>query len=574
MAAARPRTRPREQIVHGFCDSEPRGARRDHDPARPAPTLFYALPDLGTGRNPNWERDRLPGPDRAAPGDAEASSRCAGPSGAEEVIEADVCVVGSGAGGGVIAGELAAAGQAGLRARDGRLLQRGRLRPARALGLPAPLPERRARSRPPRARSRSQSPGPGVGGGTVVNWTNCLRTHHWVREEWATRARPRGPRRPRLRPPPRRGLGAARRQRPTARDLNGPHQRLKEGVRGARLRLPADHPQRRPAIATTRASPATWASATIGLEAVDREDLPARRPAGRRADLSSDCRAERILVEDGRAAGVEGCTPTPSPPTEPRPPGSSSALRPVVVACGSLESPALLLRSGIGGPAVGDYLRLHPTAASPASTTSRRSWWWGPPQAALSHEFADLDDGYGFLIEAAQSTTGLIARRDRRGSRAASTSRMMRRWDHAAPLISLIRDRGHGRVDDRRRGNAVPSYPLTDELDIRDFRAGVEQLVRLHEAAGAERDPRQPAARRATGAAATTSRPSSRGLNARSLAPREYAALLRPPDGELPDGRRPARPRSPTRGASCTTRPVSGSATRAPSRPPPGRTRC
>ena len=37
--------------------------------------------------------------------------RCIAPSGAEELIEADVCVVGSGAGGGVIAGELAAAGK-------------------------------------------------------------------------------------------------------------------------------------------------------------------------------------------------------------------------------------------------------------------------------------------------------------------------------------------------------------------------------------------------------------------------------------------------------------------------------
>ena len=30
--------------------------------------------------------------------------------------------------------------------------------------------------------------GKAVGGGTVVNWTNCLRTHDWVREEWAQRA--------------------------------------------------------------------------------------------------------------------------------------------------------------------------------------------------------------------------------------------------------------------------------------------------------------------------------------------------------------------------------------------------
>jgi choline dehydrogenase-like flavoprotein len=33
----------------------------------------------------------------------------------------------------------------------------------------------------------------------------------------------------------------------------------------------------------------------------------------------------------------------------------------------------------------------------------------------------------------------------------------------------------------------VVAYPLTDELDIRNFRRGVAELIRLHEAAGAER---------------------------------------------------------------------------------------
>jgi choline dehydrogenase-like flavoprotein len=157
----------------------------------------------------------------------------------------------------------------------------------------------------------------------------------------------------------------------------------------------------------------------------------------------------------------------------------------VVVACGSLESPALLLRSQIGGPATGDYLRLHPTAAVTAYYAEAQEWVWGPPQAALSHEFADVGDGHGFLFEAAQSTTGLTAGavpwRSGRAHKA-----MMSRWDHAAPLISLLRERGHGRVVIDADGNSVAEYPVTNELDIRDIRAGVEQLVRIHEAAGAE----------------------------------------------------------------------------------------
>jgi choline dehydrogenase-like flavoprotein len=48
-----------------------------------------------------------------------------------------------------------------------------------------------------------------------------------------------------------------------------------------------------------------------------------------------------------------------------------------------------------------------------------------------------------------------------------------------------IRDRGHGRVSIDGAGNAVHQYLLTDELDQRNFRRGLTELVRMHHAAGA-----------------------------------------------------------------------------------------
>ena len=70
-------------------------------------------------------------------------------------------------------------------------------------------------------------------------------------------------------------------------------------------------------------------------------------------------RAERMLVEDGRATGVQATVTNED--------GSTTTLTvkapTVVVAAGSIESPALLLRSGIGGPAAGKHLRLHPGVA-------------------------------------------------------------------------------------------------------------------------------------------------------------------------------------------------------------------
>jgi choline dehydrogenase-like flavoprotein len=56
---------------------------------------------------------------------------------------------------------------------------------------------------------------------------------------------------------------------------------------------------------------------------------------------------------------------------------------------------------------------------------------------------------------------------------------------YGATLISLIRDRGHGRVVIDATGEAVPFYDVVDEMDLRNLRHSTEALVRLHHAAGA-----------------------------------------------------------------------------------------
>jgi choline dehydrogenase-like flavoprotein len=200
-----------------------------------------------------------------------------------------------------------------------------------------------------------------------------------------------------------------------------------------------------------------------------------------------NCRAERIIVEDGRAAGVEAAWIDPEASATDGAPVPVTVRSPiVVVAGGSIESPALLLRSGIGGPAVGDHLRLHPTSAVTGIYADDQRWWWGPPQAAMSHQFANLEDGYGFLVESAQSTTGLFAAATKWESGRDHKEHMLD-WSRCAPFINLTRDRGHGRVTIDTAGNPVTSYLLDDELDIRNFRRGLAELIRLHEAAGAER---------------------------------------------------------------------------------------
>jgi choline dehydrogenase-like flavoprotein len=200
------------------------------------------------------------------------------------------------------------------------------------------------------------------------------------------------------------------------------------------------------------------------------------------AEILVRTHARKILVENGRATGVEAQYADPDS-------GRSARVvvraPNVVVACGALETPALLLRSQIGGPAVGDHLHLHPALAIFGSYGDDLRAWWGAPHAGLSHEFDNLEDGYGFLIEGAQYTTGI-------GGSATPWmggehhKDLMARFKHGATFIMLLRDRGHGRVVIDPNGEAVPFYSVEDPLDLKNTRIAIDKIIRLHEAAGAD----------------------------------------------------------------------------------------
>ena len=125
----------------------------------------------------------------------------------------------------------------------------------------------------------------------------------------------------------------------------------------------------------------------------------------------------------------------------------------VIVACGSLESPALLLRSGIGGPAVGHNLRLHPSSVVGAAYGTDQQAG-GAAAGGLCDEFADTGEGYGFLIETAQYAPGLI------GSATPWVSgqdhkQRMEEFRLTGTFISLTRDRGAGQVIADANGEAA-----------------------------------------------------------------------------------------------------------------------
>src|SRR5579862_1501583 len=131
---------------------------------------FYALPDAG-GRNPNWDAIGYPGPVTAPPSAAQAPKTIAVEEldGPRADLDADVCIVGSGAGGSVLAAggyrneadfrQLDAVGAREMYLRGGLFFSDGG-----SIGLLA---------------------GATLGGGTVINSMVCLRPSERVRSQWA-----------------------------------------------------------------------------------------------------------------------------------------------------------------------------------------------------------------------------------------------------------------------------------------------------------------------------------------------------------------------------------------------------
>jgi choline dehydrogenase-like flavoprotein len=108
-------------------------------------------------------------------------------------------------------------------------------------------------------------------------------------------------------------------------------------------------------------------------------------------ELRADCTVERVLIEDSEAAGVEYVDEAGEPQTV--------HARAVVVAAGALNTPQLLLRSGVDNPTVGRYLGLHPVRLVYGLFDEPQDAHMVYPVTAHCKKYQRDEDG-GFVVEA------------------------------------------------------------------------------------------------------------------------------------------------------------------------------
>ena len=377
------------------------------------------------------------------------------------VIEADACVIGSGAGGAVVAAELA---EAGL---DVVVLEEGAARDAtQATARPRDTLPRLYRDggqvvtlgRPPLMLPL----GRGTGGTTFVNSGTCFRTPPAVLERWRAEHGIEG-------------LGDEHFER--VEEALGVHEvsPALAGRNAAIIRRGAERlgwsggHLRRNARGCQGSGVCAFGCPTGAKQHVGEVYLPRAVAAG--ATILTGVRAERILLR-GRAQRVaaRGARAGAAHGVEVRAPR-------VIVAAGAIHTPLLLARSGLGGDALGRHLSVHPATAVWGIFDEEVDMSRGVPQSYYVDEFADQ----GFVFEGIAGPPDYLALASPfSGDR---LRELMLGHRHVAQCGLMVSDTSRGRVRSVL-GRPVVRYDLND-ADTATFKTGLARLEELMRAAGA-----------------------------------------------------------------------------------------
>jgi choline dehydrogenase-like flavoprotein len=427
------------------------------------------------GRNPVWEAIGFPGPTATPPSPEEAPKTLpiTRVEGAEATLSADVCVVGSGAGGSVIAARLAQAGKSVIVLEAGQYYNESDFAPLDASGARMYLGGGLGWSE---HGELGLLAGSALGGGTVINSLVSLRTPQAIREAWAELGLE--------------GLDGEEFDRCTdlvwdrigvnteATKFNANTERMVAGLSA----LGYAH-ERLPRNASLDDDPAFCGACNNGcLRGCKRSTLKTyledAAAAGTRIVVGAQ--VERVLVQDGRAVGVEGVVAGADGPARLRVEAPT-----VVVACGGIESPALLLRSGIGGPAAGRHLRVHPAWLVTGVYDEPVEAWSGQIQSAASFDLTHCESDVGFLVESLTLSPGTWA------SQAPFTDgRAQREELFKLPFMAswhgVSHDHGSGEIVLDEHGDPLVRWSLNgDNVDHAVAARAHVELARLHRAAGA-----------------------------------------------------------------------------------------
>ncbi|KDO33323.1 hypothetical protein SPRG_02132 [Saprolegnia parasitica CBS 223.65] len=359
--------------------------------------------------------------------DIEALAKEAGDGNPIE-LETDVVVVGSGAGGGVVAAELAQAGYRVL------VLEKG----VYYNPVDDPFTELESLRQKfengciviPDDGSVLFLAGATWGGGTAVNWSASFRLPYNVRQEWATQHRL-----PYFASPAYEAAINAVWARAGVSDSHfchsGANQVLEDGATALGMGVAK-------IAQNTNGAAHDCGFCNLGCPTSEKQSSAVtwlKDAQDANAKFIQGCHVDRVTYSHEKiATGVEATVLN----------GSVKLIvkaSTVIAAAGSLHTPALLLRSGLTNPNIGKHLRIHPVSSVHGFVPSKLIQpWAGAIMTSVCTQLADLHgDGYGVRLEVPSSILGMLSTILPWRSNA-DHKRLVMQYPRTASFIALVRD--------------------------------------------------------------------------------------------------------------------------------------
>jgi choline dehydrogenase-like flavoprotein len=395
------------------------------------------------------------------------------PSGSEIIVDTEVLVIGSGSGGGVAGSYLAQRGVRTLIVDKGIYLHPDKVvgREDQGYGL---LYEGEG-IMPSEDGSINILAGSTFGGGSSINWSASLKPRHFVRKAWSDK------------------YGVPYYNSPYfTSDLNAVCTRMgvavapiRHNVGNSLLALGAQragHPVE-PVPQNSGGHTHYCGKCQLGCISGHKQGGVVswlRDAAEAGAAFMTNCYVERILFDKnkravGALATVDGRKV------------KILAAKGVVVSSGSLQTPALLLRSPElkSNKMIGQTLRLHPATVVTGYYNFPIKPWEGGLLTMVDNSAEMVDkDGWGCKIEVIASSPSIHAAFSNFSSAKDHKSRMLR-YSHSYTMVIICRDRDSGRIVLDDQGKARVEYTISP-FDQRSLIQGILRGADAHLMAGAE----------------------------------------------------------------------------------------
>ncbi|MCG8316863.1 MAG: GMC family oxidoreductase [Pseudomonadales bacterium] len=391
-------------------------------------------------------------------------------------LQADVVIVGSGAGGAVMAYEMAAAGKKVI------VMEAGDYVPSDQFN--EQLPDMIERLYADHGAQTNKDgditilQGQCVGGSTVVNGCVAFRVPEYILDEWAQDHGLTGLNRETLDPYYERIEKNLSVHENLPHEINSNSQKLNLGAKKLGWSV---KPLQRNVKNCGLTGHCLAGCKTDRKQSMLVTYLPWALQKG--ASLYANSPVTEIITENGEARGV--IAETFHPQTKSKVATIKVSAKTVVLAAGAIQSPLLLLKSGLANSSgmVGKNFACHPSVMISADFGEPIYTWRGAMLGSYVDEFEHPDKG-GFVLEGGGAGPLELSASTDVGTGVAYLE-FIKNAKNLASCISLIHDHNVGQVN-LEEGKKVIDYKISDQ-DFPNLKAAIKAAAKIYFAAGAKK---------------------------------------------------------------------------------------